>query len=109
MAALNGKFRSTKVSVNPGHDMKLLLRIAFFHVDFTGEKHAAWRYLTRSDLVCFFQMMTEIFDVTGILSHSVRMSEQVCADIIFSKSFMFMWLTSCSWSYDSILFERPGL
>ena len=37
VAALNGRFRSTTVSVNPGYVTKWLFLIAVFHVDFTGE------------------------------------------------------------------------
>ena len=77
VAALNGRFHSTTVSVNPGHVTKLLFLIAFFHVDFTGEKHAACRYLTRSIFVCFFLMITEIF---GVIVTELQVSVMISFD-----------------------------
>jgi hypothetical protein len=45
--------------VSSGHKVTLLVFIPFTNVDFTGEKHAAWRYCASSMCVCFFRMIID--------------------------------------------------
>ena len=103
VAALNGRFCSTTVSVNPGHVTKWLFLIAVFHVDFTGEKHAACRYFTRSIFVCFFFMITEIFDVIVTEFHVLVMTSLACNIGILSTSLVLVVLCYFAQSFSDFV------
>ena len=60
MATLGGRCLFTKSTVSPDHVIKLLFFIVFFHVEGTGAKQAACRYLTKIWCVCFFLIIIAI-------------------------------------------------
>ena len=105
VAVLSGRLCSTTDLDNPGQVTKLLFLIAFFQVDFAGEKHAACKYRTRSVLVCFFLMMTEILGVIDTALHIRLMSSPRCAFTILWRFANVMEFTSVF--FPDVVFGDP--
>ena len=97
MGVLSGRCLLINVSVRPGHARKWLFLIAFTHVDCTGEKYAACRYLTKSYFVCCFRRITKILALLSCMLMRWYLSSRshcCCCNSILQK-FQLVILLTC--------------
>ena len=58
---ISGNCFRIRSEVNPGHETKWFLLVAFINVFDVGEKHVAWKYFSKSCAVLSLQRMTFMY------------------------------------------------